>query len=285
MNRYPYPVLTEEGYSYKEGIFFEILYLRSVCLSNSISFEFNIKMNSKTLKKQIDENKARMIMKAQTGIFSTAYNVDIVEGNYKCTIGMSDIKSNDNIKFICYIVANDALSFDISDEINPVYGEDYRVNLKKNDILAVSNIETISYSTSNNDFIKFSVSDELNGYGYSINYETNYINVTVGPEFNEAYGTLKSKRDICTIFDSHLVFEVFVYTLVDLVQQYEEYNESEWYILFEQIFLQVGEYKTFEEFIKSAKDDSVVNLSVIYDMAHKMINNQIENSLISLSKY
>ena len=140
-------------------------------------------------------------------------------------------------------------------------------------------------STRNNDFIKLSVSDELNGYGYSINYETNYINVTVGPEFNEAYGTLKSKRAICTIFDSHFVFEVFVYTLVDLVQQYEEYNESEWYILFEQIFLQVGEYKTFEEFIKSAKDDSVVNLSVIYDMAHKMINNQIENSLISLSKY
>lgn len=286
MNRYPYPVLTEEGSSYKEGIVFEISYLRSVCLSDNISFEFNIKMNSKTLKKQIDENKAKMVMKAQTGIFSTAYNIDIVEGNYKCTLGMSDIKSNDNIKFICYIVANDEVSFDMSDEINPVYGEEYRVNLKKNDILAVSNIETISYSTSNNDFIKFSVSDELNGNGYIINYETNYINVTVGPEFNCAYGILKNnRRDICTIFDSHLVFEVFVYTLVDLVQQYEEYNESEWYMLFEQVFLQVGEYKTFEEFIKSAKDDSVVNLSVIYDMAHKMINNQIENSLISLSKY
>ena len=163
---------------------------------------------------------------------------------------------------------------------------DYQVDIHKNQLLAISNSESLSYSTRNNDFIKFSTSEKMNGKGYVISFETNFINVTIGNKLNAAYGVIKNNRKyVCPIFDSHLVFEVFVYTLMELVQNYDDYSESEWYKLFEQVFLQTAKYKTFQDFINSAKDDSGIDMSLIYEMAHRMTNNQIENSLISLSKY
>lgn len=286
MNKYPYPVLTYDGSSYKENIEYELTYVRSFSLSDSITFEFNLKMNSVVLKDLIESGNAKMIIKAQSGIFATSYDVDIVEGNYKCTLLLSNIQSNDTLKFTGYIIADKEMIYEANSELLDIYDVDYKVSLNKRAVLAISNVESLSYSTSNNDFIKFGVSDEQNGNGFRVGYETNYINVTIGPGLNGAYGIVKNnRRDVCSIFDSHLVFEVFIHTLVDLVQQYDDYCETEWYKLFEQVFLQCGEYKTFEDFINSAKDNEIIDMPIIFEMAHKMINNQIENSLISLSKY
>lgn len=286
MSNYPYPVLTPEGSSYKDNIYYEITYSRSFSLAECITFEFNIKMNSDVLRDLIETKKAKMIIKAQTGIFSNAYDVDLIEGEYKCTLNLSDIQANDTLRFTGYIIADADITYISNSELLEIYGSDYKVPLRKRSVLAISNTETLSYSTSNNDFIKFSVSEDQKDKGYRISFETNFINITIGPELNRAYGIVKNnRRDVCTVFDSHLVFEVFVYTLVELVQQYDEYCESEWYMLFEQVFLQTGEYKNFEEFIRLAKDQELIDMSMIFELAHKMVNNQIENSLISLSKY
>lgn len=285
MNKYPYPVLSYEASSYKEEIVYEITYIRSISVQDSITFEFNVHMNSSFISKLICDEKAKMILKVQTGIYSTAFEVDILEGSFRCTLQLSDIQSNDTLKFIGYVVANEEIVLSSNDEWLEIYDSNYCISLRKNAILAVSNEESLSYSTSNNDFIKFSVSNEQNGKGYKITFGSNYINVTIGPDFNVAYGGVKNNRkEACMIFDSHLIFEVFVYTLIELVQQYEDYCESEWYKLFEQIFLQTGEFKTFNDFIRVAVDDEIIQVSEIYSMAQLMINNQIENSIISLSR-
>lgn len=285
MNRYPYPVLAEDNSSYVEGTIFKLTYVKSLSIHNEITFEFNINMNSKYLKELINNGYAKVILKVQTSIYAESIDINDIDGNVKIKMLLDNIASNDTLKFICYIVANESIYIEKNEELLDIYDQDYKVKLKKFDVIGISNMESLSYSTSSNDFIKFSVSDEQNGKGYSIEYATNFINVRIGPDLNAAYGMVKNgKRDACTIFDSHLVFEVFVYVLTDLVQRFEELNEEQWYILFNQIFLQTSEYDSFETFIKSAKDGELIDLSIIIEVAHKMINNQIENSLISISK-
>lgn len=285
MNRYPYPVLEEENSSYIKDIVFELTYIRTFIVENIITFEFNIKMNSNYIKKLIDDEKAKIILKAQTGFYAESFDVKITDGNIKITILLDNIESNDTLKFVCYILANSDMCIEKSEEMIEIYDIDYKVWVKKYDVLGISNTENLSYSTNNNDFIKFSVSEEQNGKGYAIEYKTNFINVRVGSEFNGAYGIVKNnKREACTIFDCHFVFEVLVYVLIDLVQRFDELYEEQWYKLFEQLFLQTGEYKSVEEFLKSARDDEILNLSVIYKLAHIMVNNQIENTIIAISK-
>lgn len=241
-------------------------------------------MNSDVLKRLINDNKASLILKVQTGFYARTFNINEVDGICKIGLETEKIESNDTLKFTAFILACDQLEYVANNEIIDIYGKDYKILLRKNDILAISNTESLSYNSGNNDFIRFKVSPDQTGKCYSIRYEANYISVLVGPEFNVAYGIVKnSRRVVCSIFDSHLVFEVFVYTLLDLVQQFDEYSDTEWFKLFEQIFDQTGEYESFEDFIKEARDVDYIDMSIIYKIAHSMTSFQIENSLISYS--
>ena len=171
-----------------------------------------------------------------------------------------------------------------NNEMLDVYEGDNVIKIKKKNVLAISNVESVSSNTSNNDFIKFTVSDEMSGKGYAINIKENFINVVVGPEFNVSYGLVKNNnKDICTVFDSHLVFEVFVYLLVEITQDYEVHKNEEWYILFEQIFLQSSGYDDIETFINNVVDDTRIDMTQIFEVAQMLINNQLENTLIAVS--
>ncbi len=285
MSKYPYPVLCNEESSYRDEIKFDLEYINNYRSDDTITFEFNVKLNSTVIKDLILSGKARMIIRVQTGIFATSYNVDTMNEKQSCNLKISNIRSNDEITFVAYVVAVQKMTYYASQELIDLYDEDYQVELEKNSVLAISNTESLSYSTSNNDFIQYEVSKEMSGKGYKIRYETNYIYVTVGPEFNQAYGVIKNNyKNVCSVFDAHLVFEVMVYTLFVLIQQYEDYCESDWYGLFEQLFLQCGKYKTFEKFIEEARDNDLINAELVYEMAHLLVNNQIENSIVTLSR-
>lgn len=284
MIKFPYPVLTPEGSSYKENINFEIVFVRNFSFSEKMSFEFNVNMNSEVLKAMMENSEAKMYIKVQTSIFTEVQEVVDFTGNIQCSLAFENIESNDIIRFTGYVICNKNLIFGYNDELVDLYDSDYNVSLKKNDVLAISNEESLSYNSSNNDFIRFSPHTEQNGKGFYVSYETNYITVHVGTDFNTAYGLVKNNhRDTCTIFDSHLIFEVFVCTLIDLAQDFDEHKDSEWFKLFEQIYMQVSDLK-FEDFIEQFKADSFIDMQQIFEVAHRMTNNQIENSIISLSK-
>lgn len=285
MSKYPYPVLNDEGTSYKEGIVFEITYVRNSFLGEKIVFEFELNMNSEYLKALILENKAKMYVKVQSNIYAFVVPIDVTEGQCYIDVEVSKIQANDTLRFVAYILANEDIELSYHDEMLDIYQGEYKAAVRKKDVLAKSNEETLSYNTSNNDFIKFSVMDELAGKGYCIKINENFINVGVGPEFNGAYGIVKNnKKEVCTVFDSHLVFEVFVYALVEFVQEYEESKEKGVYLLLEQIFIQTSGYKDMEAFITNVLDDGKIDMAQIYEVAHKMVNNQVENSIIDVSK-
>ena len=77
---------------------------------------------------------------------------------------------------------------------------------------------------------------------------------------------------------------MFLYILIEVVQNYEDCKENTWFILFEQIFLQCSDYKDFDEFILDVLDDNKIDMNQIFYMAQVMVNNQIENSLITISR-
>lgn len=287
MNKYPYPVLAFEASSYKEDISYEIVFLRNINMPGEIAFEFDIKMESQYLKTLIENNMAKIVMKVTTGLYSQCFEISNLDSKFQCTVETGKLKSNDQLKFTSYILANERIELIHNDELISVYDEDYKVSVEKNSILGVSNTETLSYSTSNNDFIKFSVAEELKGRGYKIEYRSNNINILVGPEMNLAYGVMKNNnREVCAVFDSHIVFEVFVYTLIELINHYDEYKDETWCTMFEQVLCQAEEsYESFELYCQDVKDDGCILIDKIYETAHKMINNQIEHSIIVASKY
>ncbi len=285
MSKYPYPVLNDEGSSYKEGVVFEITYVRNSFMGEKMIFELDVNMNSECLKTLILENRAKMYAKLQSNIFAFLVPIDVVEGKCYIDVEVSKIQANDTLRFVAYVLANEDIELAYHEEMLDIYQGDYIAKVRKKDVLAKSNEETLSYNSSNNDFIKFSVMDELSGNGYCIKINENFINVCVGPEFNGAYGIVKNnKKEVCNVFDSHLVFEVFVFALVEFVQEYEDSKNKEVYLLFEQIFMQTSGYKDMASFITNVMDDGKIDMAQIYEVAHKMVNNQIENSIIAVSK-
>lgn len=285
MIKYPYPILTLDGSSYKEDIYYKLTFVRNFATPGKMTFEFSVQLNSKFLNSMIENGEAKMFIKIQTGIFGGIQEISDFTNNVQCHLLLENIEANDIIKFTGYIVCTKELLLQHCDEFLNVYPQNYSIILKKNDTLAISNEESLSYNSSNNDFIRFQVQEEQNGKGFYVGYETNYIVVHIGKDMNIAYGLIKNnKKDICTIFDSHLVFEVFVCVLIDLVQEFDDFKDEEWFKLFEQIYLQVSDIK-FEDFISQVRDDnSYIDMRQIFEKAHQMCNNQIENSLISLSK-
>ena len=149
-------------------------------------------------------------------------------------------------------------------------------------VIAVSNNEKLNYTTTNNDFIRIRGSEEYSGKGVNVRLtEENYIVVMVGPEFRHAYATISDPK-IKSILSSHIVFEAFVYTLVEIVQANEDYFEKEWYRLFAQAFTVTGD--TLDDFRQKAIDDGRIVMSEIFDVAQKMISNSLEDSTIKVSK-
>ena len=274
--------MTEEATSYKNGIEFRIEYQREEYTKDSIVFVFDIYLNSKTIIDHIVTNNAKVVFKIQTGI--TAFTVDSnYEGRVSIEVSNDVIKSVDTVKITAYVVATNPLAIHYSNELDEVYKQDYVISIKKNDILGISNSESFNVSRLNTDFIRIVPREDQSSKGYKIVLENdNCIQVIVGTEFNMAYSVIRNnKKELCMIFNSNFVFEIFVYALTNLIYKYEDYKDYAWYGLFEQAFLQTTEYHSFTEFIEEAKDDEQINVDVIYDVAQKMVNNQIEKTVIS----
>ena len=285
MSKYPYPVLCENDSSYKSDVNFRITYFQNKILNGKIFCELDVDMNSEYLNELISDNKAKMYIKLQTNIDAFIVPVQIENGKCYVEVSVDKLQRIDYLRFVGYVLTNGAVELKYHPEMLDIYQGEYIIKLKNKDILAISNMEILSYSTTNNDFIKFSVSDELKGKGYKITIHENFVNITIGQEFNVAYGRVKTnKKDVCLIFDSHLIFEVFVYVLISFSQNYEEHSEKEVYKIIEQIFIQSTECEDFKLFLEDIKRSDCLEIELIYEAAHKMVNNQIENSIISASK-
>lgn len=281
MNGYPYPVLTENDSAYNDGVKFSISFLKYAYEKDRVKLSLSTTMNSETLKELVSNKKAEFIIKAITDIRSILFRFDDCQSKFEIEINSEDIRPNDTIKLTAYIVVKEPFNFKVSEEMRDYFGETFSIDLKKGDILAISNDEKLNYNTSNNDFIKIKSSESMCGKGIRIRLsDENHIEILVSPEFKHAYAVLKDPK-ISPILGSHIVFEAFVYTLVEIAQQKEDHSNKEWYRLFSQAFEVTGD--TLEEFRQKAIDDGV-DMSYIYEVAQAMISNSLETTLVKISK-
>lgn len=279
MNEYPYPVLLEMDSSYKDEVKFDLEFDKEFFSSKEVSFRFKIELNSKYLLRHIEEEKLKVIIKFQSNIYIKTTEVNV--GNAAIVkVPTEKLMNNDTLKFTAYILACEEFELKYHDELIDIYDADYKECVKKNGILAISNQEILSYNPSNNDFIKFAVDDDMKGKGYRIGFVDKHINVYVSSEFNVAYGQLKSFPDSRAIFDAHIIFEVFVYALVEMVQRDD--IEEEWYQLFIQMIEQQGE--SFDDFKNRVRDDNNVQMDEVYALAHLLTNYYIEKSVIMIAQ-
>lgn len=282
MNGYPYPVLTEIDSAYKENINFNIEFSKYVCNDNKITLSIGIMLNSETLKTHIQDRNAEMVVKVVTGIRSLLFHIEDIRDYIDLDINSEDIRANDTITLTAYVVTNESFEFMVTDEMEDYFGDNFSIRLKKGDVLAVSNNEKLNYNTTTNDFIMISGSTEMTGNGIKVNLnDENHIYVLVGPEFKHAYATLNNHK-ISTMLGSHLVFEAFVYTLVELAQEKEDHSNKEWYRLFVQALEVTGE--TLDDFRTRAMDDRNVDMSYVFKVAQDMISNSLETSVINIGE-
>lgn len=282
MNGYPYPVLTEVDSAYKENVSFNIEFSKYVCKDDKITLSVGVMLNSETLKKHIEEKNAEMVIKVVTGIRSLMFHIQDTCDYNDLDINSEDIRANDTIMITSYVVSKNAFEFMVTSEMEDYFGNNFSIQLKKGDVLAISNTEKLNYNTTTNDFIMISGSPEMTGNGIKVNLnDENHIYVLVGPEFKRAYATLNNPK-ISTMVGSHLVFEAFVYTLVELAQEKEDHSSKEWYRLFVQALEVTGE--SIEDFKVRAMDDRSVDMSYIFKVAQEMINNSLETSVINIGE-
>lgn len=282
MNGYPYPVLTETASAYKADRKFNINFSKHTFNQNELSIVLENMLSSDTLLDHISTHKAKIVVKVVTDIRSMMFHFSDFSERIEVKIKSEDIKANDTIKITAFIVAAKAFSLVVTDEMEDYFGENYSIALKKGDVLAVSNVEKLNYNTTTNDFIMIKSASDMTDKGLKIRLSNdNHIEILVGPEFKHAYATLKDPR-ISPLLGSHLVFEAFLYTLVEIAQGKEDHSHKEWYRLFSQAFEVTGD--TLDDFIQKAADDGGVDISYIYEVAQIMISNSLENTIIKISK-
>ena len=282
MNGYPYPVLTEVDSAYKKGINFNIEFSKYVCKNNTVKLSIGVALDSETLKKHIFENNAELIIKAATDIRSLVFHTKNLCENLDIEINTEDIRANDTITLTAFVVAKTNFEFVVTDEMEDYFGENFSILLKKGDVLAISNNEKLNYNTTSNDFIIIRASDEMTGKGIKITLnDENHICILVSPEFKRAYATLNDPK-ILTTLSSHILFEAFVYTLVEIAQEKEDYSNKEWYRLFSQALEVTGD--NIDEFKRSAMDGRDIDMPYVFQVAQDMISNSLETSIINASK-
>ena len=279
MNNYPYPVLTVEDSAYKDGINFELSYKKEVIDGKNMVCEIEYSLTSTYLNSLLSNGLASLYVKVLTSMYSKMIKLE----GYKFKIPFEKIAEVDVIQITLYVLAEDGCEIKQCDEIKDIYGKNYYIKLRKNDILAISNTEKLDYNLNGNDFIKFKTVEGQEGNGIRISCsEENYLNILVGNSFNAAYTKVKSKVNIRDSINAHILFEAFVFTLVEIAQYQEQYENKEWYKVFVQIMASID--LDVDEFINKAIDDGKVVMEYIFEMAQKMINNEIENSIIRISK-
>jgi len=279
MNEYPYPVLLETESSYKDNIKFSLEFDKEFFTAKEVSFRFKVNLNSKYLLQHINEGALKVIVKLQSNIYINTTNVNVGD-NAIVKVPVEKLMNNDTLKFTAYVLASEEFELKYNDELIDVYDAGYQEQVKKNGVLAISNQEVLSYNPNNNDFIKFAVDEDMKGKGYRIGFADKYINVYVSSEFNGAYGQIKNDPNVSVIFGSHIIFEVFVYTLVEMVQRDD--IEEEWYQLFVQMIEQQGE--SYDDFKSRAKDEDNVQMDEVFALAHLLTNYYIEKSIIMIAQ-
>ena len=244
MNGYPYPVLTDIDSSYIDNIHFNIEFSKYECLDNKVKLHITVDLNSSYLIEQLSCGNAEFVVKAISDIRSMIFKKEFNE-KIEIEIDGENVRANDTIKLTAFVLVKKPFSLETNEEIKDYFGQDYSINLRKGDVLAISNDEKLNYNTTNNDFIKITSSAERDGYGLKIRLNNdNHIEVLVGNEFKHAYESFIMRNE--------------KYYMLPIIYNF---------------------FKKLQCFY-----DESVDMAYVFEMAQLMISNSLETSVINVSK-
>lgn len=280
MNNYPHPVLSPGNSAYRDEIRFEIKYKSHAFADDSLIIDLGISCNSKKLQDDFEQKKIKAIVKTTLKTAAMCDACELINGDIRVIIPSEKILAYDTISIKAYLLAAEKMNMEWWEELSSDYPKDYCTEVRKNDVLAESNEEGFNSNPRNNNFIRFKEVENGDGSGIRIDLSNqNYIIIKVGHKFNEAYGKIKGKEIIRNITNSHLLFEALVYILIELAQNRDEYVDMEWYLGMQSTF-DIKGFDDLDAFLDNVKEDGI-KIDLIYEVAQKMINNQIELSLIA----
>lgn len=294
MNDYPYPVLLPEESSYKESSVFNLEIDKLTTNSIEATFGFKVLLESEFLYTLLKNKCAKIIIKIQSNYLSKIIDVDCVEPTGEVLVSTDKLESFDELSFMAYIVATKDFLFKDNNELLEVYGEDYSLNVRKFDVLAVSN-EVCHKYTSSHYFIIFTKDDALDGKGYKVRLDTKYVYVHVSSKFLIGYESAKDIDNIRKIFPAHLYFEVFIYILCELAKS-QEYMDTEWYKTLKAIYEFKQKGNDFNDVLKGIrggipfeededKEDKKIEVDMdkVFEYAHLLTNYKIEKNICAFS--
>ena len=280
MNNYPYPVLTEWDSAYKDDCNFTLAYQDHQCVDNVLKVHLSITLNSKSLCSYVENNEAEIIVKLMTNIKTLVFHLDKTSKDITVEIPTENVASIDTIKIQAFIVTKKEMLFTANDEILDIFDSSYSIMLKENDILAVSNVEALNYTTISNDYIKIVSSEEQEGNGLKIRLtKENYIEIVVGKSFKLAYGKMNNDEFKFAV-SSHLVFEAIFYALSEIAQNKDDFKDKTWFYQLSQALQSLD--IPMDTYIANAYDNSQLDLEYIMETAQALISNTLEISMINI---
>ncbi len=280
MNNFTYPVLTEYDSSYNEKCKFEVSYISHSFDEENMNIGIEIKLSSDYLKSLIEQEKAYLLIRVCSSIFTLPI---ISKGNTQIVnFPIEKLLDNDSICVQAYLLAKEVLSISYTREMRNIYKSYRNVSVGKNAKLAISNMFKLYYQKYEDSFISMEKTPQLNGKGIRINMEdSNSIMVKVGTDYADAYAHLSGKE----VLADYISVDVLHYTLqyinteVLLKKNGEKYVEKKWFEGYKYLFAKAVPNKDLMDIITSGED---LDVDEVFGYTQKMLDNKLEDSLIKL---
>lgn len=290
ISKFPYPVLQENisNSSYKPNFFFELDFVSSRTTKENFEFIFFVKLNSQyllsLLNKKISSIVLKIISKLHTDYYEISMNQDF---SFTSIIPQEKIASIDEIKFQAFISLNQNHDLKYIDELNDEYLE-LEFRLSRNDVLGISNIETLFIQQKSDPIFKVSLDKAPDLKGYYFLIKENYIHIMMNPTIYEDYfKTIKKSGSIQKrLIYSKLISEALFFIFLEVKNEgYEKLSLKQSFKKVEIIFNSISDYGNFEDFYKdNFNNESKFSFNDLSKIIQKMSDYQFDKLILEMGK-
>ena len=279
MNNYTYPILLENDSSYKNECRFSLEKIKHQFDEENMIIEFDCIMESKFLKKLIDEQKAYVLVTASSMMKKIVKKYDSFTDKIKIEVPLDILTDYDNVALEAFILVKKEFELSYNEEMEDEYIHFRKKLMKPNMQLAISNKIILYYRTCENSFISLSKSDDLNGLGLRVDSSNpDAIYVKAGTEFCDAFNAVSNDNEVASELLNCMIAFIGIYqTALEIKEDdsmLDKIKEYKWYDRFEYLFAQ-KEIDIIDFFENDA--DTVQDLFV---NIQNIIGNELENTLI-----
>jgi hypothetical protein len=290
VSKFPYPVLQENSSnsSYKPNLFFELDFESSRTTKEMFEFVFFIKINSQHLISLINKKVSSVVLKITSKLHTEYYEVSLNQDfSFTILIPQDKIATIDEIKFQAFISLNQSYDLKYFDELNEEY-IDIEFILSKNDVLAISNIETVYIQQKSDPIFMVSLDKDPALKGYYFLFKENYIHIMMNANiYQDYFKTIKKSGSVQKrLIYSKLISEALFFVFLELKNEgYEKLSLKQSFKKVEIIFNSISDYGNFEDFYnENLNNESKFPFNELSKIIQKMSDYQFDKLILEMGK-